>query len=200
MWFNVHMLCLDFGTSAKHNINVLYEAFELAMVWLFEKQGNDSWLSPYKGWFVVQHFGTRTLEPISLFLWRFSPYSSHNLKYQEKNFDLLEYFRPAHHMSQRPKISEEISKNHPSKSLQLPSSHLLQWLAILKAQTILASTSRSPFCSWTLSYRGVIKLSMYASLKPWWNDVSTWTPFVCFPNTPFSRLPSQGHPLQEPFI
>ena len=119
---------------------------------------------------------------------------------RRKNFGLLEYFRPAHHMSLRPKISEEISKNHPSKSLQLPSSHLLQWLAILKAQTILASTSRSPFCSWTLSYRGVIKLSMSASLKPWWDDVSTWTPFVCFPNTPFSRLPSQGHPLQEPFI
>jgi len=178
MWFNVHMLCLDFGTSAKQNINVLYEAFELAMVWLFEKQGNDSWLSPYKGWFVVQHFGTRTLEPISLMNFYEDslhiPLTTSNTR--RKNFDLLEYFRPTHPMSQRPKISEEISKNHPSKSLQLPSSHLLQWLAILKAQTILASTSRSPFCSWTLS----------------------WTPFVCFPNTPFSRLPSQGHPLQEP--
>ena len=93
------------------------------------------------------------------------------LNTRRKNFDLLEYFRPTHPIFQRPKIFEEISKNHPSKSLQLPSSHLLQWLAILKAQTILASTSRSPFCSWTLSYRGIVKLSMYASSKPWWNDV-----------------------------
>ena len=52
----------------------------------------------------------------------------------------------------RIKIFREILRSLPSKSLQLLSSHRLQWPVISKAQTILVSTTRFPFCSWTPSF------------------------------------------------
>ena len=97
----------NYGTSAKHNINVLYEAFELTMVWYDCLKNKGMILDcPLKR----DDFKYNILEPV---LWNQShsfyedslhiPLTTSNTR--RKNFDLLEYFGPTHSMSHWPKIS-----------------------------------------------------------------------------------------------